>query len=62
MGSYKYQGLEPYLPQGALALIEPLLNKSPNRENLNLVIIVFRVKAAVTALVLMVILTPITSS
>jgi SprT protein len=29
MANYKYQGLEPYLPQGALDLLEPLLNKYP---------------------------------
>ncbi len=29
MKAYKYQGLEPYLPKGALPLLEPLLNKYP---------------------------------
>ena len=29
MTAYKYKGLEPYLPKGALALLEPLLNKYP---------------------------------
>lgn len=29
MTTYKYKGLEPYLPEGALALLEPLLNQYP---------------------------------